>query len=285
MKPVLTLVTALFSLLAAACGQAKFSAVNIPASFKGGEVIKDISYGDLPAQKLDIYLPQNTAGTMPVVIFFHGGRWTDGTKDQYAFVGKKFSELGYMAVIPGTRQYPKVKFPAFMHDTAAAVAFVADNISEYGGDPENIFLSGHSSGAHKAALVIADEKYLQAHGHSPNIIRAFAGLAGPYDFVPQAPDIKNIFGPPENYPAMQVTNFIDGDEPPMLLIHGTDDQTVKISNLHKLAEGIENRGGNVQTKILPGINHIDLIRDFSWLDAKTIHIPDIMIDFFSKNAQ
>lgn len=94
------------------------------------------------------------------------------------------------------RKYPDVKFPAFVEDVASAVAWVHDNIEGYNGDTDRLFLSGHSSGAHMAALVATDAQYLATHDLERAIIAGFAGLSGPYAFVPEAADLKDMFGPP-----------------------------------------------------------------------------------------
>lgn len=73
----------------------------------------------------------------------------------------RLADLGYIVVIPSTRLYPEVKFPTFIEDSALAVAWVNDNINSYGGS-NDLFVLGHSSGAHMAAMVVADERYLQA---------------------------------------------------------------------------------------------------------------------------
>lgn len=274
----------LAGLITSACSDAGLAAVNIPAGFKSGQVVENVSYGTLPLQKMDIYIPDvKAAENLPVIIFMHGGRWTDGDKNQYAFMGKKLNEYGFITVIPNYRKYPDIKFPIFIEDTARAISYTYDHIAEYNGNPNNIHLMGHSSGAHMAALAIADRSYLNAFDKTPDIIKSFAGLSGPYDFVPQARDIKSIFAPPENYPKMQVTNFIDGTEPPMLLVHGRDDDTVELPNLEKLARGINAHNGHVETLIPDGINHTDPVRDFTWADINGIDIPKAVTDFFNRN--
>lgn len=285
MKKIKNVFLILTGLVTAACSSAGLTAINAPAAFKPGNVIEDVAYGNHPDFRLDIYVPEaadKTKQDFPVVVFFHGGRWTDGDKSKYAFVGKKLNEYGFMTVIPDYRKYPEVKFPKFIDDTAAAIAYTHDYISEYGGNPDRIYVMGHSSGAHMAALVLADKKYLKVHGKKPTAIKGFAGLAGPYDFAPEAEDTKDMFGPPENYKNMQVTNFTNGDEPPMLLMHGTDDDLVDIANLEKLEAGISKNGGPAQVKVLDGINHTDLVRDFSWFDVKDIDIPKAVTDFFNQ---
>lgn len=274
----------LFSFIATACSQAKFSVANAPSITFNGEIVKDIPYGDLDRQRLDIYKPANLAerGSAPVIVFFHGGRWTDGNKDQYKFVGMALANKGYITVVPNTRLYPQVKFPAFVEDAAKAIAWTADNIDWYKGRKQNIFLSGHSSGAHIAALAVTDERYLQAYGKTPSVISAFAGLSGPYDFTPEAADLKDMFGPPSNYPNMQISTFANGNEPPMLFIHGGEDETVKIENLKKAKQAILNANGRVETQIYPDANHIDPVAALSWINPGNLPIATRMDQFFKK---
>jgi acetyl esterase/lipase len=273
------LCTLILLTLLTACTQVKFALVNAPSLAYDGQISEDISYGELPRQKLDIYLPNIDQETFPVVVFFHGGRWTDGSKEQYKFVGMRLSNMGYVVVLPNTRLYPDVKFPTFAEDAAKSVAWVQHNISRFKGN-QNLFISGHSSGAHLGALILADDSYLAAYGLKPNIVNAFAGLSGPYDFVPKAADIRDMFGPPENFPNMVVTNFIAGDEPPMLLIYTAEDDTVYPRNLELLKAGIEKAKGKVKTIIYAKGDHAASVAAFSWANPADLPVPRDVDDFF-----
>lgn len=275
------LCTFLMTTFLAGCTPLKFAVVNAPTLSYDGQIAKDLPYGQLAGQKLDIYVPNMEQETFPVVVFFHGGRWSDGSKDQYKFVGMKLSNMGYVVVLPNTRLYPEVKFPAFAQDAAESVAWVYKNIARYKGN-QNLFISGHSSGAHLGALILADDAYLAAHNLKPNIVNAFAGMSGPYDFVPEAADIKEIFGPPENFPNMVVTNFIDGDEPPMLLLYTGEDNTVHPRNLKALKAGIEKANGNVQTIIYETGEHAASVAAFSWANPSDLPVPGDIDAFFKK---
>lgn len=245
------------------CTPLKFALVNAPAVSFEGQIKKDIRYGQEQRQLLDIYVPDNSDKTHPVVVFFHGGRWTQGSKDQYKFVGIRLAQLGFIAVLPNTRLYPEVRFPIFVEDAALAVSWVHKNIGNYKGDI-NLFISGHSSGAHVGALMLADSSYLASYQLKPSIISGFVGLSGPYDFVPQSKDVKAIFAPPANYSKMVVTNFIDGNEPPMLLIHSREDKTAHIRNLERLANGIRQKNGSIKTIVYDTGQHSDTVAALSW---------------------
>ena len=218
----------------------------------------------------------------PVLVFFYGGRWTDGSKDMYPFVAKPFLDMGYVVVIPDYRKYPDVKFPAFVEDGAQAVAWTLDNVSEYHGDSSRLFIMGHSAGAHIGALISADERYLAKFNHSTQDIKAFAGLSGPYDFVPEEEDLKDMFGPPDQYPQMTVTNFIEGNEPTMLLLWGEKDELVGQRNIDLLAERVRQKNGAVNTIIYPNMGHVDMVSNLIWFIPSKAPIQRDIANFFEQ---
>lgn len=275
----------MLSMFLSGCTNLKFAAVNVPQYWFDGEIITDIAYGDLERQKLDIYIPKSPKDSeqqaLPVVVFFHGGRWTFGDKSQYKFVGMSLAKLGYIVVMPNTRLYPDVKFPKFVEDGAKALAWSLDNIAKYGASSD-IFVSGHSSGAHIGSLALANEDYLAKYNKTPQQFNAFAGLAGPYDFVPNEDDLKAMFGPPSNYANFVVTNFIDGSEPPMMLMWSADDKIVYERNLKYLEKGIKAQNGRVESIIYPNGGHTGVVSAFSWVNPASLPVEQDMHAFFSK---
>lgn len=279
MKQVFILLACLFF---SGCTKIIFATANAPKVTFDGQIIKDVAYGKEARHKLDIYVPASSEQqSLPVVVFFHGGRWTFGDKEQYSFVGISLTKLGYIAVLPNTRLYPEVKFPTFVNDGAKSVAWVYKNINAYNGS-QNLFIAGHSSGAHIAALITANEQYLEAEGLSNQIINGFAGMAGPYDFEPEAEDLKHMFGPPSNYPNMAVTTFIDGNEAPMLLLYSNNDETVHIRNLEKLHAGINAKNGTVKSIIYENGGHASTVAAFSWANPSDLPVKRDIDDFFKQ---
>lgn len=275
------------ALAASACSQAAFTAVNLPARFHDMTVVHDLSYCPDPACQLDIYIPAGVENRkMDVIVFFYGGRWTEGEKNNYRFVGAAFTEQNFIVVIPDYRKYPRVRFPEFVEDGAKALAWVYDHIAAYHGNPERIHVAGHSSGAHIGALLAADAGYLANEGKDRSrVIRDFAGLAGPYAFTPDEPDLEDMFGPPSNYPNMQVTTFIDGHQPPMLLLYGDADRTVKPANLERLEQRIKHKGGRVEKQIYPGVGHRDIAAALTWLNIRGTPVLRDMATFFQSNVR
>ena len=132
-------------------------------------------------QSLDIYSPQQkTPQQKIVVIFIHGGGWAIGDKGQKSHIAKKdfFARNNIVFVSINYRMAPRYSFPAYPQDVAAAISYVIDNIDEYGGNPSDVFLSGHSAGGHLAALVSTDARYLKAYGKKLKDIKGVILLDG-----------------------------------------------------------------------------------------------------------
>lgn len=269
----------------AGCTQVGVDIANIPAKLSNTERVTEVSYGAHHLAQLDIYVPEDASADnkLPVVVFFYGGSWQDGNKEMYQFVGETFAQQGYVVVIPDYRKYPEVKFPAFVEDGAEAIAWTFSNIDQYYGNTNQFFILGHSAGAHIGALICANPDYLAAHQLDPTIIDAFSGLAGPYDFVPVAEDMKDIFGPPERYPQMTVTTFIDGDEPPMQLLWGEQDDLVGRRNIDLLSAKIREQQGEVTTKTYPNAGHVEMVSSLIWFLPSKAPIVDDVTQFFDQH--
>jgi len=248
------------------CLSMSLAVANAPAVFGDYSVERNVGYGPEPAHLLDIYRPsaaEPSTSSRPIVLFWHGGGWVSGSKGQYRFVAEALVSRGYVAVLPAYRLHPQGKFPGFIEDAARAVAWVHQHASEVGGDPGRIFLMGHSAGAHIASLLTFDEHYLQSAGGDAAWIRGFIGLSGPYDFLPIREDyVRAVFGPAD-LQASQTVNFIDGGEPPALLLHGLDDHTVWSSNSKSLAMFIRGHGGRVEEHYYEGVTHGGMVANLT----------------------
>jgi len=256
----LTITIILLSLLLGACTSTGLALLNANARIGANHNISsDIAYGEKAWQKLDLHIPPDNNKNRPTLIFFYGGSWDSGKKEQYFFAANAFAKLGYLVVVPDYVKYPNGKFPDFIKDGALALAWVKKNIGQYGGDSSTIFVVGHSAGAHLGALMLADRTYLDEVDLHPNDVRAFAGLAGPYNFTPKSPKLVQVFGPAENYSKMKVMNHIDGDEPPMLFAHGSKDKTVGVANKDTTIAAIKRVGGKYQDIDYPNVSHVGLL--------------------------
>jgi acetyl esterase/lipase len=254
------------ALLAAGCSRVSFLAANVPAAVFGDySRHANMAYGEDPQHRLDVYVPEAVVPQpRPLVVFWHGGRWSYGDKSDYRFVGAALAGLGYVAVLPNYRHYPQVKMPGFMEDAARAGVWAAAHAGDYGADANRLYLMGHSAGAHMAALVTLDPRYFAATGEPVPKVAGVIGLSGPYDFLPLLEaDVQDMFGPPQNYPDSQPINFVRADAPPMLLVHGLKDDTVWPKNSRNLASALTARGVPVVFKLYPHLEHADTVAAMS----------------------
>jgi acetyl esterase/lipase len=191
------------------------------------------------------------------VVFYYGGNWSAGSRAMYRFVGAALAVRGCIAIIPDYRLFPEVRFPDFLRDSALAARWAFDNAPALGAASGRLFLMGHSAGAYNAAMLALDPQWLEAVGMRPaRDLAGVIGIAGPYDFLPlQDEDLKVTFGPPEQLSQTQPINFVDGQNPPMLLLQGDSDTTVQPGNTRRLAERIRQRGGRVETRFYAGVGH------------------------------
>lgn len=231
----------------------------------------DIAYGEDDKQKLDVYWPEEagedgsiSSNEAPVVIFYHGGSWKDGERKGYAFLGRTLASRGYVTVIADYRKNPDVVFPAFVNDTAKAFVWTENNIERFGGDRKNIFMMGHSAGAHLAMLTALDPQYLNAAGSDPSRIKGIIGLAGPYDFLPFTGEAaKAALGQWPRLEETQPITFARGDGAPMLLLTGSDDTTVLPRNAQRLEAAVKDVNGQAETIEYAGVDHAGIIMAFA----------------------
>jgi len=243
------------------------SAVNALNSLQPGiglNETKGVAYGADPRQVLDVYAPKAPRPGASIVVFFYGGGWNSGERELYPFVGRSLAEEGFIVVIPDYRVYPQVRWPDFLRDSAKAVRWARDNANRIGGDPNRLFLAGHSAGAYNAVSLGTDRRWLAEVGMSKRDIRGVVGVAGPYDFLPvQTDELRAIFGPEAQRPDTQPINHVEGDEPPMLLMAAAKDGVVDPGNTPRLAERLRAAGSPVEATLYPRINHATSIGAFS----------------------
>lgn len=264
MRHLLALIAVAASVLGAGCTSILLGVAN-GADLANGAYSRETNlvYGADPHQRLDVYRPTAAgAKPLPLVVFVHGGRWSSGGKEEYRFVAAGLAAHGCVVVVPNYRLYPQVRMAAAAEDLARAVGYAESHAAALGADPEHVVLMGHSAGAQLAALVAFDGEWLKAAGASP--VRAFAGFAGPYDFLPlKDADLIDYFGPPEHYPATQPVNFVARTSPPAFLVQGLADRTVALKNATSLAGHLKAAGVAAEVRLQPGEDHGGVLKRFA----------------------
>jgi acetyl esterase/lipase len=247
-----------FALLLAGCSALEI--VNALAPTAGLEIHRGIAYGVHDRNGLDVYAPAERTGKVPAVVFYYGGAWDSGAKSEYLFAAQALASRGFVVVVPDYRLYPEVVFPAFLEDAAAAAAWAHRNVARYGGDPDRLYLMGHSAGAHLAAMVALDPRFLARQGLKPDVLAGFIGLAGPYDFLPlKSETLKAIFTTPEGLERTQPIRFVTAGSPRAWLGTGDKDVTVSPGNTKRLAARLREAGVEVTERHYESLDHVSVI--------------------------
>jgi acetyl esterase/lipase len=228
-------------------------------------VVEGVVFDPQTGLKLDVWKPVEPATQpRPVIVFFYGGGWANGERAHYGFVAKAFAARGFVVVIPDYRKVPQVRFPSFVKDGAASLRWVQDHIGRYGGDPDKVAVAGHSAGAYIAIMLALNESYLKAAGVAPGLIKAGVGLSGPYDFLPF--DSKRSINAMRAWPKpleTQPVTYVRKDAPPLLLVTGTADDTVKPRNAIILTQRLTALGSPVEFKAHEDLGHEDVVMALS----------------------
>ncbi len=256
------LATAVAGLLALAAS-APAATLNTLAAIRSQRVAADLAYGPLARHRLDVYAPANAAppGGHPVVVFFYGGSWNRGERADYRFVGEALAARGVLTLVADYRLYPEVRYPEFLGDCALALAYGLRNAARLGGNPNRVFVMGHSAGAYNAAMLALDARRLGAAGHAPGELAGFIGLAGPYDFLPMRnPETQPVFFHPDYPPGTQPIDYATRSAPRTFLGAALVDALIDPQrNSVGLANRLRDVGASVELRLYGRVDHVTLV--------------------------
>lgn len=243
-------------------------------------------YGPLAEQRIAVIVPDGPAGAArPVLLFIHGGGWHSGTPGDYRFVGRQFARAGYVVVLAGYRLGPEGRYPHMLQDSAQAAAWVQDNAARYGGDPQRVFAMGHSAGAYNVVMLALERQWLGRAGVPDGFLKGVVGLSGPYDFFPFTSDsARNAFGHEADPTLTQPINHVRGDGPPMLLLTGDADETVKPRNSRVLAKALSTAGQATEPVVLTGVDHAGTVMKLAAPFSRDRRVLDPVLAFLSRHG-
>ena len=284
--PVLGAAAVLSLLALAACSPLKLIDRATPEA--GYRLVADQAYGAHPRQRLDVYVPTATPGPWPVMVFFYGGSWREGDKRDYRFVGQALAERGVLVVMPDYRLYPDVRWQGVLEDSAAATAWAFAQAARLGGDAQRVFVAGHSAGAWNAAMLALDARWLRGAGHHPGELAGFAGLAGPYNFLPIVnPRVKPVFDWPDTPADSQPLHHVGSTarHPPVLLVAPHRDSLVDPEdNSATLAAALRGVGAQVAFKQYAMLGHVTTVGALSRPLRPLAPVLDDLADFTGVRA-
>lgn len=240
-------------------GASAFREASSPASGPLPSPTRHIAYGENPRQKLDVYLPHD-GKVKATIIFYYGGGWVSGARWYYRLFGRAMAARGFAVVVPDYRLFPQVRFPLFNQDAALAFKWVHANLARWGGNASQLYVMGHSAGAHISVTLALDPRYLEAHGLTPDAIKGVIGLAGPYTLNPlKWRGVKDIFSPSLDAPnSARPIKLVRGGAPSMLLLHGGRDRVAAAHASVLLADALNDAGTKARAVIYPNLGHFEI---------------------------
>lgn len=222
-------------------------------------VRRDLAYGSAGRQRADVYLPAPAVVDAPIAVFFYGGSWSTGARADYRFVGEALASRGIVTVVADYRLSPEVRYPVFLEDCAQAVRWAGAQAAGFGATRERLFIVGHSAGAYNAAMLALDPRWL---GREP--IAGWAGLAGPYDFLPIGnPDVRIAFEwpdtPADSQPLFHALARAAPERRALLLAARSDSLVNPQRNTLALAQALKHQGSPVELELFDRVSHTTLI--------------------------
>ncbi|MEY2862849.1 MAG: hypothetical protein RLY58_556 [Pseudomonadota bacterium] len=246
----------------------------------------NVPYGSQPRQSLDIYQPQIPAHVRmrpPVVVFVHGGSWDSGDKSGYAFMGKRLAQAGYTTVIMNYRLAPTHRYPDFVQDTADAIGWTYRNIARYGGDPEQLFVMGHSAGAFNAITAVDDARFWSTTGVPDHAIVGVIGLAGPYAYDFTTDPTKTAFPAQAKPDDIMPDRHVRPNPPPHLLVMGEKDTVVGEFNARHLQAALQRAGGSVELTTVKRVSHTTMIAAFATPTQFLGQTPQVVLEYMQRH--
>ncbi len=212
----------------------------------------DVSYGDDPKQKLDLYLPHSESAS-PVYIFIHGGGFVEGDRSHYGYVATPLAAQGIVTVVMSYRLSPS-HYPEQAQDVQAVLGWVYRNIENYGGDASRIFIGGHSAGAILSAYVSVNKTWLAPASLPEDLIKGYVPISGPYDLRKPGGFVDNYLPDDskrvEASPVLNIQNL-----PPKAVVVTGALEKPYLESSRLFVEALRAEGGDAKLLVLEGMAH------------------------------
>ena len=209
--------------------------------------------------RLDLYVPKGKHD-VPVMMFVHGGGFTVGIKDQYAFVGQVFASYGIATAVISYRLSPKTTYPGHVQDVARAFAWLRTHAAEYGGKADRIFISGHSAGATLVAMLGSDPAYLHDVGESLDHVAGVIPISGSFTQMGRSAMFETFPAPDADVIRnASAINHVAGPHPPFLILYGDMDMPRTGEDAQQMATALKEAGNSADVHEISGHAHMDMI--------------------------
>jgi acetyl esterase/lipase len=221
----------------------------------------DVPYGKDPKQRMDLYFPVQKASSAPVLLFLHGGGFREGDRRQYGYVAEPFAKQGIITVVASYRLTPKFAHPAQPDDAKAAVGWIHRNIAKYGGNPNAIYISGHSAGAILTADLGVDLSWLDGLKIPRSAVRGIVSISGPYDLAGWK-ELSEYIPTPQAEASASALRHVNAPAPVAIVAYGSEEARF-METSSQLAKAIEAKGAKASVLVLEGKDHAGTVWELS----------------------
>lgn len=244
-------------------------------TFLGNKAHKNIIYakgsGTISDQELNIFEPNKPKSPKDVLIFIHGGNWNSGKKSQYSLIGRNWTKRDIVYVIIDYPLSPAATYKKMAEYSAKSVKWVKENIQNYGGNPDRIFISGHSAGGHLAALISIDDQYFQKLGMAnpiKGLILIDAAGLDMYGYLleekfPKEHTYYKTFSPDQKtWKEASPLYHLHKGMPPMTIFRGGKTYPSIVSSNEKFIKAMQEFAPETPYEILKSKKHVPMITQF-----------------------
>ncbi len=228
------------------------------------EMRRSVQYGNGEDETLDIFPAksgsESTFGA-PVHIHIHGGRWTLFTKDEESFLAPTFVSAGAACVVPDFSNIPKVRIPEMVAQVKRAIAWTYRNAASFGGDPERIHLSSHSSGSHLAGVALLTD-WEKEFGLPRDVVKSALLVSGMYDMRPVMLSARSSYVKLSDEEVLALSAILQPERAhtPLTLVYGEKETPEFRRQPKAYAEVLAAAGKPVKVIEVPGVNHFEILR-------------------------
>lgn len=222
-------------------------------------VIKDIPYGALPGEKLDVYPSPKPASK--VLIFIHGGYWHLLDKALFHFIADGFRPYGITTVLLTYPQAPEASIDGIVQSCRKAIPWLYSHVSSFNGDPQQLYVAGHSAGGHLAAMLLATDWKCLHPGIPANVLKGACFVSGLFNLVPiQLSYLNSVLGMDRE---TALRNSPVRLEPlaacPLVVAVGEAETTAFNEQSRELYACWRDKASNIQLVALPKQNHFSIV--------------------------
>jgi arylformamidase len=228
---------------------------------------RSVPYGPNDDETLDIFPAKPKVGSestfpAPIHVHIHGGRWTLFSKDEESFIAPVFVEAGAICIVIGFSNIPKVRIPAMVEQVKRALAWIYANAASFGGDPERIHVSGHSSGSHLAGVALLTD-WKSEFGLPANLVKNALLISGMFDMRPVILSARSSYVKLSGAEILELSAILQPENfgAPVTLVYGEKETPEFRRQPKAFAEALMSIGRPVRLVEIPGVNHFEVLRE------------------------